>query len=603
MPSIAVPHDFFLSERNAAYADWQGAFWRELLSNAVDAGASRLHVRTRFAPDGGFLIDLADNGTGMSRETVETVYMRLGASTKRDEAGIGGFGRARILTCFSQRAYRIRTSNLVVTGEGGDYEIRETAAAVKGCAISITADPEQARRLTRALTTVLRQSRLSVEITADLTKETPEGRTLVTDDEARHWSDAGRFRGWTRPGTHVRTLADETGAWAEVHVSRGDKALHETSIIRVNGMAMHDDHLAARAQVIVELVPDRAREILTSARDSIRGPWRHELQKLYAEVASEAQSALRSRAHEKRTVLIPRRGGGSGQAPPRANRPPPLTAGDPRQSADRDEGRRNDDRAREAVRAYSTTLDDAPGRAGDPLLDELMAIRDTLPGARLDVGIHIDTPTPGQRAAVKRFLPETWAAPGGEGRNAELLHAAWTGACRHAMEALVKVRPFTFTDEDRWITGFVFDGRMGACHAQVGEVRHGLLLNPVDDGGRTAFKLKSRDDMRRLGAIACHEVAHCVHSWHDESFANLITRLQYETSEKGFEKAIREEMALARDWAADRDAAWNAATNRLVELGLGEAAAVEALEERIRAAREGEDNPDLRVDGNDNLEP
>jgi hypothetical protein len=581
MPSIAVPRDFFLSERRSAYADWHGAFWRELISNSVDAGASRLHVRTRFTTDG-FLIDLADNGQGMSRETIETVYMRLGASTKSDEAGIGGFGRARILTCFSQRAYRIRTSNLVVTGEGGDYEIRETGSSVRGCAISVTADPEEARRLTRALTRVLRQSRLSVEVTADLVRQTPEGHTLLTEEEARHWSETGRFRGWTRPGTHIRTLADETGPWAEIHVSRGDKAMHETSIIRVSGMAMHEDHLAARAQVIVELNPQRARQILTSARDSIRAPWRHELQKLYAEVASEAQSALRSKHQEKRTILIPTRGGGAGQPPPRASR-------DVTPHFAPEEGRRNDDRARETVRAFSSTLERDDGRIGDPFLDELIAIRNALPGARLDVGIHIDAPTPGQRAAVKRFLPETWAAPGGDGRNAELLHAAWTGACRHALEALVRVQPFTFTDEDRWVTGFVFDARMGACHARVGEVRHGLLLNPVDETGKTAFKLKSRDDMRRIGALACHEVAHCVHSWHDESFANLITTLQYETSERGFEKAIREEMSLTRDWAAARDAAWRAANERLIGMGLGEAGAVEALEERIRTARGPED--------------
>lgn len=585
MPSIAVPHDFFLSERNTAYADWHGAFWRELISNSVDAGATRLHVRTRFTPDGGFLIDFADNGTGMGRQTIETVYMRLGASTKRDEAGIGGFGRARILTCFSQRAYRIRTANLVVTGEGGDYEIRETDSSVKGCAISVTADPDEARRLTRALTMVLQQSRLHVEMTADLVPDSPRGEVLFTPEERLRWSDGGRFRGWTRPGTHIRTLTDETGTWADIHVSRGDKALHETSIIRVNGMAMHDDHLAARAQVIVELNPHRAREILTSARDSIRAPWRHELQKLYAEVASEAHTALRNKTREKRTVLIPSRGGGAGQPPPRA----PSTASTPPAQVVPEEGRRNDDRARETVNACNDAPSQTPRRVGDPLIDRLISIRDEIPGPRLDVGIHIDSPTPAQRAAVKRFLPETWSAPGGGGRNAELLHAAWSGACRHALDALVKVRPCAFRDSDRWVTGFVFDAQMRACHAAVGAVRHGLLLNPVDDGGRMIFRLKSREDLRRLSALACHEVAHCVHSWHDESFANLLTTLQYETSEKGFWAAIRDEMEATRDWASARDAAWRRANAQLVDMGLGEADAIETLETRIRAvcAEEG----------------
>lgn len=579
MPSIAVPRDFFLSERNTAYADWHGAFWRELISNSVDAGASRLHVRTRFSPDGGFLVDLADNGTGMSRETVENVYMRLGASTKRDEAGIGGFGRARILTCFSQRSYRIRTSNLVVTGEGGDYEIRETDSSVKGCAISVITDPEEARWLTRALTRVLRQSRMAVEVTADLVKEAPNGSTLLQERDTGHWSESGRFRGWTRVGSHVRTLADEAGPWAEIHVSRGDKALHETSIIRVNGMAMHDDHLAARAQVIVELVPHRAREILTSARDSIRSPWRHELQKLYAEIASEAQSALRNKTREKQTILIPTHRSSSGLALPK------VKTGIPK-ITEEDSGRRNDDRAREMVTAFSQSLPQEADKTGDPLIDELVTIRNALPKARLDVGIHIDSPTAAQRAAIRRFLPETWSLPGGEGRNAELLHAAWTGACRHALEALVNCHPFAFDETDRWVTGFVFDARMGACHTEVGGIRHGLLLNPVDDAGRIAFRLKSREDLRRLVALACHEVAHCVHSWHDESFANLLTRLHYETSGKEFEKAIRSEMEATRNWSTARDAAWRAANDRLVAMGLGEADAMEDLKQKIKAFEE-----------------
>lgn len=585
MPSITVPRDFFRSERDSAYADWPGAFWRELLSNAVDAGASRLHVRTRFTPDG-FLIDLADNGGGMSRETVETVYMRLGASTKRDEAGIGGFGRARILTCFSQRAYRIRTSNLVVTGEGGDYEIRETDAAVRGCAISVTADPEDARRLTRALTRVLRQSGLPVAITADLARESPEGRTLLSEEDAAFWGEGGRFRGWTRRGSHLRTLTDETGPWGEVYVSRGEKGLQGTSIIRVSGMAMHDDHLAARAQVIVELTPARAREILTSARDSIRAPWRHELQKLYAEVASESSSALRTRTEERRTLLIPSRGGGAGLAPPA----PKGAVPEPGYAPYAEFGRRNEDRAREAVRAMTVTLD-APEaeRMPDPLLAELLRIRDAIPGARTDVGVHIDSPTPGQRAAIRRFLPETWAAPGGDGRNAEMLHAAWTGACRHALEALVQSHPHALEAADRWVTGFVFDERIRACHARIGEVPHGLLLNPVDEAGRTAFKLKSREDLRRLGAIACHEVAHCVYSWHDEAFANLLTELQCRTSERGFEAAIREEMETARAWISRREAAWGEANDRMVALGLGAEGALAALQARIDALQTRDD--------------
>ena len=118
MKSIAVPKSFFESERNHVYARWTAAFWRELLSNSVDAEASRIVIRTRFDKDRNYVVDFIDNGTGMDRDTVENVYMCLGASTKGEgSAGIGGFGRARLLTCFSHEAYRIRTRDIVVKGK------------------------------------------------------------------------------------------------------------------------------------------------------------------------------------------------------------------------------------------------------------------------------------------------------------------------------------------------------------------------------------------------------------------------------------------------------------------------------------------------------
>ena len=72
-------------------------------------------------------------------------------------------------------------------------------------------------------------------------------------------------------------------------------------------------------------------------------------------------------------------------------------------------------------------------------------------------------------------------------------------------------------------------------------------------------------------------------------FANLLTTLQHETSEKGFEKAIREEMMLTRDWAAARDRAWRAANDRLIDMGFGEEGAVEKLTEKLGRVERNDD--------------
>jgi len=121
MPTIKVPRAFYVKERQQVYTNWRQAFWRELLQNSVDAGAQRIEVNLqekvvneKYATTVSFL----DDGPGMTRDVLERVYMTLGASEKGSWAA-GGFGRARILTCFSHPQPDV-SPGLAGEGEGGD---------------------------------------------------------------------------------------------------------------------------------------------------------------------------------------------------------------------------------------------------------------------------------------------------------------------------------------------------------------------------------------------------------------------------------------------------------------------------------------------------
>lgn len=307
MPSISVPPSFFISERNSVYANWRSAFWRELLSNSLDAGASRIRIRTAFRDDK-LAVDVIDNGHGMTREVVEQVYMRLGASTKDGSDGIGGFGRARILTCFSQDSYSIRSSDFLVTGQGASYDIHPAAGPVRGCAVTVQMPQREARYLYASLQDVLRQSSLRAAIEIKLDMAAPEGvylspidlRSFQQPDEAG-WM---RFRGWGRLGRHVETLSDASGPWADLHLNEGDRAISGRAIIRVNGMAMYEDHIGAPSQLTVNLVPGRAREVLTASRDAVRPPFRDVLQGLYDRIVSERITGFKARPREPVTELL-----------------------------------------------------------------------------------------------------------------------------------------------------------------------------------------------------------------------------------------------------------------------------------------------------------
>lgn len=70
----------------------RGAFVRELIQNSIDAGAGRVDVRI-VGRDDHLVVTVADDGEGMTRETVEDRLLVLFASGKEDDATkIGKFG-------------------------------------------------------------------------------------------------------------------------------------------------------------------------------------------------------------------------------------------------------------------------------------------------------------------------------------------------------------------------------------------------------------------------------------------------------------------------------------------------------------------------------
>jgi len=486
MPQISVPKEFFRSERDTVYADWRSAFWREFISNSVDAGAKSIKIRTRYADNGDLRVDFADDGCGMDRDLIENVYMRLGSSTKAGTDSVGGFGRARLLTCFSHERYKIRSCNIVVEGEGADYTIRETQTHVRGTAVSVDLEAKHSYGLMRGLRNVLKQSSIRLPIVMDLIGSDPSGAPLnpFQDDEIQaRDSGAFRFTGWSRKGKHFADLADDKGPWAHLHVSRGATAVKSRAVVRVDGIAMYDEHISAPVQVTVDLVPDRSREVLTASRDSIRGEFRTELMKFFS---------LDRTARMQRREVAP-----STSAQAREQRP-----------------------------------------------EERL---------RLPVALYIDNPSSAQRATIARYRPDTWSEPGGTGRNAELLHAAWTGACRYMLEKLSELDPtFGAYGEEKWVTGFIFDENLRGLHKAFDGVRHGILMSPVDRDGRQAYKLSDPASLKRLGILAAHEVVHCVNDWHDERYATLFTNLVAETSDRDMLKAMGDEMSLTRDWQKAR---------------------------------------------------
>ena len=118
--TVSFSPRFFANELKA-YSDWRDAFWRELFQNSVDAGCRNISIRFQGSSDEPEVI-FSDDGPGMSQETLRDVYFQLGASTKGAD-DIGGFGRARMLTCFAHTSYWVRSHDYIATGCGASYQI------------------------------------------------------------------------------------------------------------------------------------------------------------------------------------------------------------------------------------------------------------------------------------------------------------------------------------------------------------------------------------------------------------------------------------------------------------------------------------------------
>ncbi len=496
MPVLALPKSFFVRERNDVYGRWHIAFWRELVSNSIDAGASRIQIRTSYGtiPGGDgtevFEVTFADNGCGMNRETLEDVYFKLGASTKGEgSSGVGGFGRARILTCFSHVAYYIRTLDCEVTGDGAEYSLTSGLPRQPGCTVVVGIDRKEAERLEEGLRKFLQECQLDCELEIN----------------------GERYQGWGYKGRVSRQLVDEAGnPFANVHVSYGEKARNKGRlIVRVNGVSMFTPWVRdLDAQVIVEVSPERSRAILTGSRDNFRSPYSDILDRFTQELASDRSKMLR--VHDEVSVQVYRGAG--------------IAAATPGSYA--------------GIRSGSTRESTglwAPAPAGSVGASEsaggISPIR--LPADLPDMVVRIASPNAASKRSLVRFLPENWTRASGEGSSARILYAMWVAACEHAIAALLRVRPGL--GEVRYMPGFYFDtpedgaSYTRGLHSTVaipGELdrrTHAILLNPLDDKGRLLYSATSKSDRKTLIAVAKHEAAHVVEESHDQDFASLLT--------------------------------------------------------------------------------
>ena len=466
MATITISSEFFENEiRN--YSNWEQAFWRELFQNSIDAGANKIDISYELI-NNHCIVSFRDNGKGMNRNVLENVFFNLGTTTKNSSDSVGGFGRARIILCFAQTDYSIQTQNFSASGSGANYEITEEDEFFHGCKFLITIPLNKFysnfEKFERALWDYLSLSNIRAKI--NINNKDFNYVPLIARGKKKELSF----------GTAYANKSSE------------DK---NKIIFRVNGVAMFTRYTSAPINVIVEINPAESKRVLLSNRDALTWKCTDEVEQFCDLIAKETLSAFRDKSQGEEIVI------GSARKFIRKNNNLLSAKGE----------------ANEIIFNNNINfINDEPNeissiQAKSPLLDGLVVLTKTA-----DKKI---------RAAARNFSPDKLEAP--ESRKLKLLKQ-WAIACEAALESLCKLRTI---DEIDWRPGFVFDETMEACHKLSNDGAHTLMLNPIhikgNDIGKIKFSITNFNSHVELLTLAAHEVAHCEHKWHDESYAGLFT--------------------------------------------------------------------------------
>jgi len=228
----------------------------------LDAGAKNIHFT--FTKEG---FSCADDGCGMSEETLVSAMLTLGGSQKEQNA-TGGFGAAKKIILFAHESYSIQTNDIKVEGKVLQYTLTK-GSPIKGTIISgVYSNSEEFKSIEGRAKNILSDSNL-----------TGRCRVFINDNEFTEWATFEPFK---------------TSEYGDICLNKSDssgyvKVLH-------NGLYMFSSYLGSMAEQIGllyfnVLVPSK--EAFSQNREMLRGKASEYFASFKAEVAINPKSVTR----------------------------------------------------------------------------------------------------------------------------------------------------------------------------------------------------------------------------------------------------------------------------------------------------------------------
>lgn len=483
MPKVSIGSHFFKRSR-LEYRDWVSAVIREFIQNSQDAGASLVEFTLVEKDNDHSVLTCKDNGRGMDRETLERVFFALGETSKRSDGSVGGFGKARELTCFSMDGYSIRTRHLSVYGEGDEYSIDETGEYVDGCEFQIQIDASY--------------NRIQSAIKSYFSYSNPLCSVIFNGQKVQ-FCEAKK--------EHIRDLS-----FAKVFVDKKSELINNC-VVRVNGLMMYNRYISAKTAVYIELDSERSRELLTANRDGISGDdINTELDRFFNELAVDVRSALMKKNRNKTTLFTGENG---------------FKTVMPHNFC-------------EEKNVETRTMETFVGSSSFTVSTSYNsnAISNTNNNTSYSPSYNMfdyyniylfdeteDTDYYSKmRSVIDKYSPLVWQKENSLGGNRSKLIRMWYAACEFCaeifMEHTKRISPLKFG------VGWIFSDTKNACclsrNVDNSSV-HFFCLCPVDMQGNMKYSICKKEDMHKMAFIALHEICHIADSFHNEDFANNLT--------------------------------------------------------------------------------
>lgn len=130
-PQLKISNRLFQAPLKEYGDIWKECWWREAIQNSVDAGATQIDCKTYINEEAKtVLIQVSDNGRGMSQEILVDKFLAFGETSKEGQEGsVGGFGKAKELLILPWLGWTVETMDAAgqitgVTGKANEYEFK-----------------------------------------------------------------------------------------------------------------------------------------------------------------------------------------------------------------------------------------------------------------------------------------------------------------------------------------------------------------------------------------------------------------------------------------------------------------------------------------------